>query len=203
MKHAVVFAHPNPASLTAQAAGAYVEAARALGHEVLLRDLYAMGFDPCLKTGEIPGPAGFAPADDVVAERARLAGVDVFALVYPLWFNAPPAILKGYIDRVFGMGFGYGPTAGGTEPLLEGRKLISVSLSGAPDSWVRETGALQALATLFDQHLAHMCGFAVLDHLHFGDVTPGITEDAVADILAAVRQAVAAQFGASAPYVVA
>jgi NAD(P)H dehydrogenase (quinone) len=203
MKHAVVFAHPNPASLTAAVAGAYAEAARALGHDVVVRDLCGMGFDPCLKAAEIPGETGFAPGQDVVAERACLAGVDAFALIYPLWFNAPPAILKGYVDRVFGMGFGYGPGAGGTEPLLEGKKLISISLSGAPEAWVRETGALQALATLFDQHLAHMCGFTVVDHLHFGGIMPGITEEAVAYILGAVRDAVSAQFGAAASYIVA
>jgi NAD(P)H dehydrogenase (quinone) len=204
MKHAVVFAHPNPASLTAAMAGAYAEAARELGHEVVLRDLYAMGFDPCLRAGEIPGPHGVSAGKDVVAERARLADVNVFAFVYPLWFNAPPAILKGYVDRVFGMGFGYGPAAaGGNEPLLEVRRLISISLSGAPDRWVRETGALQALTTLFDLHLAQMCGLTLVDHLHFGDITPGVTEDAAADLLAQVRAAVADRFGASAPYVVA
>ena len=135
MKHAVIVAHPDARSLTRSIAEAYAKSVRALGQEVLVRDLYSMGFDPCLKASEIPSPAGFRFEADVVAERKLLADVDVFALVYPFWFNAPPAILKGYVDRVFSMGFGYEPGLGGTESLLDGKKLISFSLSGAPEHW--------------------------------------------------------------------
>ena len=113
MKHAVIVGHPNPASFNLSVAEAYRAAARARGHEVLLRDLYRMGFDPCLKAEEVPGPGGFAVAADVATERALLSDVDVFTFIYPLWFNAPPAIVKGYMDRVFGFGFGYGPVSGG------------------------------------------------------------------------------------------
>ena len=125
-----------------------------------------------------------------------LADVDVFAFIYPLWFNAPPAILKGYVDRVFSMGFGYKPGFGGTEPALVGRRLISFSFSGAPDDWVRDTGALTALVTLFDRHVAAMCGLQVVDHVHNGGVTHNLREDAVTDILASIRQAVLNAFQA-------
>ena len=52
MKHAVILAHPRPESFTASVAGAYVRAVRQLGHDVVVRDLYGIGFDPCLKAGE-------------------------------------------------------------------------------------------------------------------------------------------------------
>lgn len=196
MKHAVVIAHPNQASLTHSAAGAYREAAEALGHQVLIRDLYAMDFDPRLRAAEIPEGRLPAPAEDVVAERAALAHVDVFALIYPFWFNAPPAILKGYVDRVFGMGFGFEPLlGGGTSSLLDGRRLISFTFSGAPEEWVRDTGALTALTTLFDRHLAQMCGFQLIDHVHTGGVVSNLTEEAVQDILERIRSTVSLAFG--------
>jgi NAD(P)H dehydrogenase (quinone) len=199
MKHAVVIAHPNSYSLTRSAAEAYAEAARALGHGVLVRDLYAMKFDPLLRAEEIPQLTPPTPGPDVAAERAVLADVDVFAFVYPFWFNAPPAILKGYVDRVFGMGFGYAPVlGGGTEPLLEGRRLISFSFSGAPEQWVQQTGALRALMSIFDGHLAQMCGLELVDHIHTGGVAPNMTEEAVAEILARVRETVSTLFGADA-----
>ena len=198
MKHAVVIAHPNARSLTAAVGRAYAQGARDLGHAVVVRDLYRMGFDPCLKAEEVPGPHGCRFGRDVEDERALIGDADVFAFVYPLWFNAPPAILKGYVDRVFSLGFGYAAARGGTEPLLEGKGLFSVSLSGAPEGWVRETGALAALETLFDRHLAHMCGLTVEAHLHFGDITPGITEEAGVDIQAQVRKAVGQRFAARA-----
>ena len=153
-----------------------------------------MGFDPCLKADEIPTTSGARFAADVLAERAELADVDVFCFVYPLWFNAPPAILKGYLDRVFSMGFGFGPGLGGTEPLLDGKKLISFSFSGAPEQWVRDTGALQALTTLLDSHVAGVCGLQVLGHVHTGGVVPDMTEDAVGEVLEKVRATVRETF---------
>jgi NAD(P)H dehydrogenase (quinone) len=195
MKHAVIIAHPNPRSLACAVGRAYADAVAAIGQDVVVRDLYAIGFDPCLKASEIPKPSGFTFGADVVAERSQLADVDVFAFVYPFWFNAPPAILKGYVDRVFSMGFGYAPGLGGNESLLDGKKLISFTSSGAPESWVRETGALSALTTLFDRHLANMCGLQILDHVHVGGIVPDMTPEAFEDVLEGVRAVVKTQFG--------
>ena len=189
MKHAVVIAHPKAVSLTSAAAAAYAEEARAMGHDVVVRDLYRMGFDPCLRAEEIPTERGAAFAPEIVAEREALADVDIFCFVYPLWFNAPPAILKGYLDRVFSMGFGFEPALGGTEPLLDGRRMISFSFSGAPEHWVRDTGAFQALTTLFDRHVSGVCGLQILDHVHTGGVVPGMTPEAVGAVLDKVRAA--------------
>lgn len=195
MKHAIVIAHPNPGSLTHAVAETYRQSVEALGQQTLVRDLYAMGFDPCLKACEIPKPSGFQFGADVVAERNALADVDVFAFIYPFWFNAQPAILKGYADRVFSMGFGYEPGLGGTESMLDGRKLISFTTSGAPDQWVRDTGALQTLMALFDRHLGAMCGLQVVDHVHAGGIVSDLTEEAVDEVLQGVRRAVSAHFG--------
>ena len=195
MKHAVIVAHPNPTSLTCARAHAYSDAARGLGHDVVERDLYRMAFDPCLKFAELPGPQGVHFAADVQAERALLKDVDVLAFIYPLWFNAPPAILKGYVDRVLSMGFGYEPGAGGTEPRLTTKRLISFTTSGAPEDWVRDTGALKALDLLFDAHLAGVCGLSIVDHVHEGGILQGLTTEAGEATLGAVRATVRQHFG--------
>ncbi len=195
MKHAVIIAHPNADSLTCSIGSAYAKHVRFLGQEAVVRDLYRMGFDPCLRPGEVPSPGGFQFGADVVAERKLLADVDVFTLVYPFWFNAPPAILKGYVDRVFSMGFGYEPGLGGTETLLDGKRLISFTTSGAPEQWVRETGALQALLAVFDRHLAATCGLQMVDHIHSGGIVSNMREEAVDDIFLGVRRAIDAHFG--------
>lgn len=186
MKHAVIVAHPSQQSYTHAVAEAYAKTVSALGDTVLKRDLYAMDFDPRLPARELPGAKDYEVRADVAAERAILADVDVFVLVYPFWFNAPPAILKGYADRVFSLGFGYKPAFGGTEPALTGRRLLSLTSSGAPDRWVQETGALTALRQHFDGHFASVCGLSVLDHFHVGGIVPDITAEAVESALAAV-----------------
>jgi NAD(P)H dehydrogenase (quinone) len=195
MQHALIVAHPNPRSFVASLAMAYGEAVEGLGQKTIMRDLYGMSFDPCLKADEIPTSAGFAPRADVVGERVILRDIDVFALFYPFWLNAPPAMLKGYLDRVFGMGFAYGKGSDGTEPLLKGRKLISFTTSGAPTEWVMKTGAWEAVRMLFDEHVAAVCGLQVVDHVHFGGIVPGIRGDVVARHQQSVRDLVARQFG--------
>lgn len=187
MKCAVILAHPKSTSFGAAIARRCVDALTAEGHSVILRDLYAMDFDPRLKAEEIPSDSGFRAAPDVARERELLAEVELFILVYPFWFNAPPAILKGYFDRVFCMRFGYAADFGGTEPLLVGRRLLSFSTSGAPDHWVNSTGAVDALMTVFDRHVAAVCGLDVVGHKHFGGIHSMLSEDAAADMLDQVR----------------
>lgn len=187
MRHAIILGHPDPWSFNAGVADAYAETVRALGHQAELRDLYAQGFQPCLQLAELPWRDDFAVPADVATEREAIARADVIVLVYPLWFNAPPAIIKGYVERVFGMGFGYAQAATGTRPLLGGKSLVTVSTSGAPGAWVDQTGAVERLRKGFDEHVAAVCGPAVLEHLHLGGVTPGIRPDAAEAMFDAVR----------------
>jgi NAD(P)H dehydrogenase (quinone) len=183
MKHAVILAHPKADSFNAAIAGACVKTLKGLGHQAILRDLYAMDFDPRLQADEVPATTPFAPRPDVVAERALLTDVDSFIFVYPFWFNAPPAMLKGYVDRVMSMGFGYAPGAGGSSPLLTGKSLLTISTSGAPDHWVRSTGALDGLVKAFDEHLAGVFGLTVAGHRHFGGIHTLLADPAADAIL--------------------
>jgi NAD(P)H dehydrogenase (quinone) len=194
MEHVVVVAHPDPGSFTLSLASAYCAAALKAGQHPILRDLYRMKFDPCLRNEEIPRPSGFAAAPDATAERELIADAGVFVFVYPFWFNAPPAMLIGYIDRILSAGFGFQPGAWGSEPLLKGRKLISLTVSGAPTTWVKETGAMQAHNRLFAEHVAAVCGIDVLDHLHFGGVHTGIRADFVEKSLAMISALVTRHF---------
>ena len=195
MKHALIVSHPKADSFTLSIARAYAEALKAHGHEPVMRDLYRMDFDPRLRAEEIPDAAGFGPADDIKTERALLADVESFAFFYPVWFNAPPAMLNGYIDRVFCMGFGYGMGDGGNLPLLTGRSMISFSSSGAPKSWMIQSGAWDAMRKLFDEHVANVCGLSVLDHTHFGGIVPNITPEAVASCADEAKAVAARHFG--------
>ena len=194
MKHAVILAHPNKESYVASLAAAYREAGLARKHEVIFRDLYQMHFDPCLPESELPWSKHFALRDDVIAEREVLKDAGAFAFFYPIWLNAPPAILKGYMERVFGMGFAYRREGAGNVPLLTGCKFISFSASGAPMEWVVQSGAWSAMRNLFDAHFASVCGLEVLEHVHFGGIVPGIRADSVERDMETVRKTFAKHF---------
>lgn len=197
MKHALVVAHPAPHSFTASVADAYRRAVEEEGHRTVTRDLYRLDFDPRLRAEEIPGP-GHNPAPDIVAERAQIGDCDVFAFFYPLWLNAPPAMLKGYLDRVFGFSFAYGGEGHSFNPLLTGRRMISFSASGAPTEWVEKTGAMEAVRTLFDRYFATLCGMTLLDHVHFGGISPGASEFFVQARLADTARVARAYFARAA-----
>lgn len=195
MKHCVIFAHPNPESFTGSVAASYAKAAQAIGHNVITRDLYRLAFQPCLQAAELPFAPLFRPGTDVEEERRALADADVFAFCYPFWLNSPPAMLKGYLERVFGFGFAYGKN-GRSEPLLNGRKVISFSSSGAPLHWVQETGAFDAEQSLFDRYFAELCGMTFLEHVHFGGITPGASSYYIEARLTEVEATVKKHFGA-------
>lgn len=99
MKILVTLAHPNPASFNAAIAHTVVETLEAGGHEVIFHDLYQEKFDPVLPVGEV---AKDAPLPDLIARHsAEVAAADGIIIIHPSWWGQPPAILKGWLDRVF------------------------------------------------------------------------------------------------------
>jgi NAD(P)H dehydrogenase (quinone) len=185
-KHAIIVCHPNRKSFTMSAAEHYATAVRAHGHESLVRDLYRMRFDPVLKEEEREG----APAADVAKEWAILGKVDVYVLVYPIWFGTPPALLKGYIDRVFGAGRTRGMDGeGGPRELLGGKRLVSLTFSGKLRAWLDEKGVLNSLRTVYDRYFADVFGFAETHRYHFDGITAAMPKGEARMHLAKVEEA--------------
>ena len=98
MKILVVLGHPQPGSFNHALAEAVVSALEERGHEVVFHDLYAEGFDPLLPAEEILSDGPVDP--EVVRHGAELAAAEGIVVVHPNWWGQPPAILKGWIDRV-------------------------------------------------------------------------------------------------------
>lgn len=120
----IVSAHPEPTSLTNALRDEAVEQLRADGHDVRVSDLYAAKWKAVVDREDFPN---FPPAKrlqvaaasgeafaagamtaDVADEQAKLLWADALILVFPFWWLSFPAILKGWVDRVFAYGFAYG-----------------------------------------------------------------------------------------------
>ena len=188
-RHAVILCHPDPNSFNHAVAQAYCDAVAECGQEPILRDLYVMGFDPVLKANERPTVPGFQPSPDVIEEHFLLQGADVFVLVYPIWFGTPPAMLKGYVDRV--LGAGVDPKAIQSRErrgLLGGKRLFSFSTSAASGVWLDEQGELQSLRYVFDRYLAHAFSMRSDEHVHFAPIVPGMDKRFVDEHLFMVRE---------------
>jgi putative NADPH-quinone reductase len=101
----VVLAHPDPESFNHAIARTAVESLRSRGHEVRFHDLYREDFDPVLPRGELPESAPLPP---LVALHCReIAAADGIVIVHPNWWGQPPALLKGWVDRVIRPGVAY------------------------------------------------------------------------------------------------
>jgi NAD(P)H dehydrogenase (quinone) len=175
-RHLVVLANPEPAGFDHALAAAYVEAVEQGGQEAVLRDLNAIGFDPVLKTGERPGARPAPIADDVAREIAELEACRVLTLIYPIWFGGPPAILKGYVDRVLGADYDFRRFHDGAGQLhLKGKRLLSISTSGTPLPWLDERGQTVALRMGFDVYLERGFGLRDLGHLRIDNVMPNMS----------------------------
>ncbi|WP_420138409.1 NAD(P)H-dependent oxidoreductase [Sphingomonas sp.] len=177
LRHAVILCHPDPHSFNHAIADAYCGAVAANGQETILRDLYAMRFDPVLKAQERPTIENFTVSADVQAELDVLRGCQAFVLIYPIWFGTPPAMLKGYVERVLGSGVNPRdvqarlPTS-----FLAGQRLVSFTTSAASQPWLSEQGQWQALRYVFDHYLSHAFGMQRDEHVHFASVVPGMEQ---------------------------
>jgi NAD(P)H dehydrogenase (quinone) len=195
MKHLVIVAHPRVDSLTMCLARAYVTELAVLGHQHTLHDLYCMGFDPILTSAEIAQTErGSGPAE-VVQAQEDLESADVVTVIYPLWWLSMPAILKGYIDRVFARGFAYESHQGVVHGLLTGRQCVVVTLSGSPLPVLAGSGRWDAVKMLQDTHVFRAVEFELLEHLHFDHVEAGLPVTAVNDQLASIRKCARQHFG--------
>lgn len=188
-RHVVILAHPDPQSFNAAVAHTYCEAVRECGQEAILRDLYAMKFDPVLKNEERPDRRAFEVAGDVRAELEAIKDCDVVAFIYPIWFGLPPAMMKGYVDRVIGAGVtphqvqdraGQGP--------LTARHMVTITTSGASDAWLDEQGQVESLRELSSRYLLRAFSMKSADYLHIGSIVEGLSQRFVDQHLFDVRE---------------
>lgn len=135
MKVCLVYCHPSESSITAAARDRALAGLRAGGHEVRVDDLYAQGFVPELSAWERTNH--LAPPDtkpDIAAYAENLRWCEALVLVYPTWWSGQPAMLKGWIDRVWVAGVAYDlpPGANRIRPRLHNvRRLVAVTTHGS------------------------------------------------------------------------
>jgi putative NADPH-quinone reductase len=153
----VVLAHPNEESFNRAIADTAIAKLRENGHEVIFHDLYAEGFDPMLPTSEFA--EGAPVTAEVEAHCKDLVEAEAIVIVHPNWWGQLPAVLKGWVDRVFRPGVAYQPVEG--EALAYGLLKTEVALvfttSDTPDD--REQVQFgDPLETIWNNCIFGFCG---------------------------------------------
>lgn len=143
MRVLIVYCHPVPESFCAAVRDAALEAIAAKGCEARLIDLYAENFDPVMRDGERREYNERAPADPALAEHIdHLRWAEAIVFVYPTWWYGLPAMLKGWLDRVWAKDVAFALDSGGRITPLMGhiRKIAVVTTCGAPRWWSHVVG---------------------------------------------------------------
>lgn len=197
MNISLILAHPEPGSLNHAIAQAAAGQLRACGHQVWMHDLYAEGFDPVLPAGEaardsvLPGP--------ITQHCREIAVADGIVIIHPNWWGQPPAILKGWVDRVIRAGVAYGFVEGDSGEgvpvgLLRAKAALVFNTSNTNDVREREVFG-DPLETLWKNCIFGLCGVKRFERRMFGVVVTSTAQQR-AQWLDEVRALIKATFPA-------
>jgi NAD(P)H dehydrogenase (quinone) len=169
----IIYSHPNPKSFNHAILKTLEHALISQGHQVRVRDLYAMRFDPVLKAKDFQLMDQKKVANDVKKEQDHVRWAEILVFIFPVWWNSLPAIARGYVDRVLSVGFAYSENAKG---LLPGKKVLVIATMNAPQSVCEKAGILRAMDLTIGQSLADFCSMKLIKQKYFNAVASSTDE---------------------------
>jgi NAD(P)H dehydrogenase (quinone) len=187
MKVVVIYAHPNPVSFNAAIAAVVKEELEKKGAEVKFKDLYAMKWNPVLSAEDFKSFQKGTIPEDIKTEQADISWADAVIVICPVWWTSVPAILKGYIDRVFTYGFAYKYTANGPKGMLKGKNALLITTSGSDKPVDPQNGMVELITNTFVYGVFGFSGFAKCEHKNFFAV-PTAADGERKDMLSEIRQ---------------
>lgn len=164
MKHLIIYTHYNESSFNAAVRDTILHYWEEQKHEVRVRDLYQLPFNPILTESELNGFVEQRYAADIASEQEHIQWADVLYFVFPMWWYSMPAILKGYMDRVLANGFAFQSTDDGPIGLLKGKKAFVFQTAGDSEEWLAARDLIKAVRTSIDVGILNYCGLEVVDH---------------------------------------
>jgi putative NADPH-quinone reductase len=172
MKVLVILAHPQEGSFNHAIAQAAIERIADNGHTVFFHDLYKEGFDPLLKSEEIPKDN---PLPATISQHCEeIAEADGIVVVHPNWWGQPPAILKGWVDRVIRPGIAYefveGDTGEGVPRGLLKAKVALVYNTSNTEALREKTVFGDPLEAIWNHCIFGLCGVATFHRRMFSVV---------------------------------
>ncbi|MCA1919068.1 MAG: NAD(P)H-dependent oxidoreductase [Flavobacterium piscis] len=167
MKNLIVYAHPNSGSLNHFFKQTVLESLQESGEEIAVRDLNEINFNPVLSLEDMNGQRMGTVADDVKTEQDFITWADRIIFIYPIWWTGMPAIMKGFIDRVFSYGFAYRYDQGVQKGLLTGKKTIIINSHGKSNAEYEAMGMDKALILTSDTGIFTYSGLEIQQHFYF------------------------------------
>ena len=177
----IVYAHHEPSSFTAAMKNLTIQVLEGQGHTLAVSDLYGQGFSAVAQKWDFVTTSGnhfnymleqkhavklemsFSP--DIAAEIQKLQTADIVLFIAPIWWLGPPAIMKGWFDRVLAMGFAWDTDRIFENGLLRGKQAMVIAAAGGPPEYFSVQGRYKMTPTqsLFSLNYGTLgaCGFNV------------------------------------------
>jgi NAD(P)H dehydrogenase (quinone) len=170
MQALIVIGHHDPHSLTHALARQIAEGLASAGHGSEIADLAGEGFDPRFGLADhaVHRRLGAPPAD-VLLEQARIDRADALVLVYPIYWWSLPALLKGWVERVFSNGWAFDYQDGITIKKLRGMHVHLVGVAGADAGTFQRHGYGEAMRVQIEHGIFDYCGAEVLSSTRLED----------------------------------
>lgn len=167
MKHLIIYAHPNENSLNHHLLQTVIESLETEKNEIVVRDLNKINFNPVFSLEDMQGQRMSKVSDDVKTEQDFISWAEHITFIYPIWWTGMPAIMKGYIDRVFSYDFAYRYDQGIQKGLLTGKQTVIINTHGKSNEEYERIGMDKALSLTSDKGIFTYCGFEINQHFFF------------------------------------
>ena len=161
MKYLIIYAHPNESSLNNHLLKNVIGSLQKGQQEIEIRDLYKIGFNPVLSLVDMEGQRMGKVDAAVQREQEYISWADHLVFIYPIWWTGMPAIMKGYIDRVFSYGFAYRYDQGVQKGLLTGKMATIINTQGKSKAEYESIGMDKALSLTSDKGVFAYCGLEI------------------------------------------
>lgn len=156
-KALAIYSHPSVGSFNHAILETAINELSASGVECKVKNLYRMDWNPVFSLKDYQMTIAGEAAVDVSLEQNDILWADLLIFIYPVWWGGPPAILKGWLDRVFTEGFAYNMVDGQAEGLLKGKKAVVITTSGDDKRAMKKNGVLDAIrAAMIERTLGYV-----------------------------------------------
>lgn len=164
MKVLIIYAHPYPHSFNKAILESFTTGLAESRHSYEVVDLYEISFDPCMGRDELAIYWEKDVPEDVRIQQEKVSEADGLVFIHPVWWIGPPAILKGWLDRVLtpGFAFGFDKQSGQLYGLLNDKRILVINTDAAPDDEkeayrIRYQWAIDALDKIYTDWIFGYC----------------------------------------------
>lgn len=171
MTHLIIVAHPSSDSFSIFLAKELEKHFNSIDWNTIVRDLYKIDFQPVLSYKDLSELKSGRVPEDILNEQQFIRQADLISVIYPLWWASFPAILKGYIDKVFSNGFAFNYGKDGASGLLKGKQVIIHTTMGNTIEEYKEKGLIEAFKMIHGKEVFAYSGMEIIKHNFYPQIT--------------------------------